>query len=140
MSQPVFEWYTDKAGNYRFNLKDATGEIIFRSKGYPTKKATVEAINNFKKSIPEARTKEITLKEVAKDVKVIKENQYRQEKQSNLSFILGVLLGGLIGVIGNFFVSYWVMNPQDINGLIISGISLIIMFFVLIILALKYYR
>jgi uncharacterized protein YegP (UPF0339 family) len=28
MSVPVFEWYKDKAGKYRFRLKAENGEII----------------------------------------------------------------------------------------------------------------
>ena len=37
MGTPIFEWYTDKAGQYRFNLKAANGEIIARSEGYSSK-------------------------------------------------------------------------------------------------------
>jgi len=28
MPEPVFEWYVDKAGKYRFRLKAANGEMI----------------------------------------------------------------------------------------------------------------
>jgi len=31
--EPVFEWYKDKAGKYRFRLKAANGEIIAVSEG-----------------------------------------------------------------------------------------------------------
>lgn len=140
MSRKVFEWYKDIAGNFRFRVKAANGEIIAVSGAYKSKEELFRAIEDFRINIPNAQTKEITLQEVAKDVRTIKESQFRQEKQSNIYFIVGVLLGGLIGVIGNFFVSYLVMNPQSILGLAVSGGLLIIMFIALILLTLKYIR
>lgn len=52
MGNPVFEWYTDKAGEYRFNLKAANGEVIARSEGYSSKAACVNGINSVKKNAP----------------------------------------------------------------------------------------
>ena len=31
MPEPVFEWYVDKAGKYRFRLKAANGEMMSTS-------------------------------------------------------------------------------------------------------------
>ena len=50
LGNPVFEWYTDKAGEYRFNLKAANGEVIARSEGYSSKAACVNGINSVKKN------------------------------------------------------------------------------------------
>ena len=52
IGKPVFEWYTDKAGQYRFNLKAANGEIIARSEGYSSKAGCVNGINSVKKNAP----------------------------------------------------------------------------------------
>jgi uncharacterized protein YegP (UPF0339 family) len=37
MPEPVFEWYVDKVGKYRFRLKAANGEMIAISEGYASK-------------------------------------------------------------------------------------------------------
>ncbi len=50
MGKPIFECYTDKAGQYRFNLKAANGEIIARSEGYTSKAGCVNGINSVKKN------------------------------------------------------------------------------------------
>jgi hypothetical protein len=52
MAKPVFEWYTDKKGEYRFNLKAANGEVIARSEGYSSKAGCVNGINSVKKNAP----------------------------------------------------------------------------------------
>ena len=52
MGKPVFEWHTDKAGQYRFNLKAANGEIIARSEGYSSKAGCVNGIKSEKKNAP----------------------------------------------------------------------------------------
>lgn len=132
MAEPVFEIFIDRLGKFRYRLKASDGSIVAISEGYESKEGLVNAIETIRNIAPKAKTTETTLQEVARDVKEIKETQFRQEKHSNISFYFGVLLGGLIGVIGNFFVSYLVMTPQNIAGLIISGILLIIMFIVLL--------
>jgi uncharacterized protein YegP (UPF0339 family) len=45
VTEPVFEWYKDKAGKYRFRLKAANGEIIAVSEGYDSKEGCVDALN-----------------------------------------------------------------------------------------------
>ena len=52
MGKPVFELYTDKADQYRFNLKAATGEIIARKEGYSSKAGCVNGVNSVKKNAP----------------------------------------------------------------------------------------
>jgi len=58
MGKPVFELYIDKAGQYRFNLKAANGEIIARSEGYSSKAGCVNGVNSVKKNAPIAETVE----------------------------------------------------------------------------------
>ena len=54
MGKPVFEMYADKAGQYRFNLKAANGEIIARSEGYSSKAGCTNGINSVKNNAPRA--------------------------------------------------------------------------------------
>ena len=55
MSEPVFEWYKDKAGKYRFRLKAANGEIIVVSEGYVSKEGCVGGIESVKKNASVAK-------------------------------------------------------------------------------------
>jgi uncharacterized protein YegP (UPF0339 family) len=55
VTEPVFEWYKDKAGKYRFRLKAANGEIIAVSEGYDSKEGCVDGIESVKKNAPIAK-------------------------------------------------------------------------------------
>jgi hypothetical protein len=55
VKEPVFEWYTDKAGKYRFRLKAANGEIIAVSESYNSKDSCVGGIESVKKNAPIAK-------------------------------------------------------------------------------------
>jgi len=55
MPEPVFEWYVDKAGKYRFRLKAANGEMIATSEGYASKQGCVEGIESVRKNAPIAK-------------------------------------------------------------------------------------
>jgi uncharacterized protein YegP (UPF0339 family) len=59
MPEPVFEWYKDKAGKFRFKLKAANGEVIAVSEAYSTKDACANGIESVRKSAPMAKTKEV---------------------------------------------------------------------------------
>jgi uncharacterized protein YegP (UPF0339 family) len=59
LPEPVFEWYNDKAGQFRFNLKAANGEVIASSEGYSSKDACVNGIESVKKNAPIAKIKEV---------------------------------------------------------------------------------
>ena len=50
MQEPVFEWYKDKVGKYRFRLKAANGEIIAVSESYASKEACTGGIESVKKN------------------------------------------------------------------------------------------
>lgn len=53
-TNPKFEMYTDKAGEYRFRLKARNGEIIATSEGYKAKSSCLNGIESVRKNAPEA--------------------------------------------------------------------------------------
>ena len=48
MSEPVFDIFKDKKGEFRFNLKAANGEIILASQGYASKESCLKGIESVK--------------------------------------------------------------------------------------------
>ena len=50
----TFELWTDKGGQYRFNLKAANGQVIATSEGYSSKAAAIGGIESVKKNAPGA--------------------------------------------------------------------------------------
>lgn len=58
MPEPVFEWYQDKKGKFRFRLKAANGEVIATSEGYNSKASCVDGIESVKKNAPIAKVVE----------------------------------------------------------------------------------
>lgn len=55
---PKFEVYTDKAGEFRFRLKAANGEIIAVSEGYKALSGCLNGIESVRKNAPDAETEE----------------------------------------------------------------------------------
>lgn len=53
-TNPKFEMYVDKAGEYRFRLKARNGEIIAVSEGYKAKASCENGIESVRKNAPEA--------------------------------------------------------------------------------------
>ncbi len=58
MPEPVFEWYQDAKGKFRFRLKAANGEIIATSEAYSSKSGCVDGIESVKKNAPIAKVVE----------------------------------------------------------------------------------
>jgi uncharacterized protein len=58
MSEPVFEWFKDTKGKFRFRLKAANGEIIAVSEAYNSKDGCVNGIESVKKNAPIAKVVE----------------------------------------------------------------------------------
>ncbi len=54
-TNPKFEVYTDKAGEFRFRLKAKNGQIIAVSEGYKTKKSCLNGIESVKKNAVDAK-------------------------------------------------------------------------------------
>lgn len=57
-TNPKFEMYEDKGGEYRFRLKSRNGQIIATSEGYKTKAACENGIESVRKNAPEAEVEE----------------------------------------------------------------------------------
>ena len=55
-TNPKFELYTDKAGEYRFRLKARNGEVIATSEGYKAKPSCLNGIESVRKNAHEAKT------------------------------------------------------------------------------------
>ena len=53
-TNPKFELFQDKAGEFRFRLKARNGEVIAISEGYSTKASCVNGIESVRRNAPEA--------------------------------------------------------------------------------------
>jgi len=58
VTNPKFEVYTDKGGEFRFRLKARNGQIIAVSEGYKTKASCLNGVESVRKNAPEAETVE----------------------------------------------------------------------------------
>ena len=59
VKHPKYEVYVDKAGEFRFRLKAANGEIIATGEGYKAKKSCLNGIASIGKNAPEAPVVEV---------------------------------------------------------------------------------
>lgn len=57
-TNPKFEMYNDKSGEFRFRLKARNGEIIAVSEGYKTKASCLNGIESVRKNAPDAEVVE----------------------------------------------------------------------------------
>ncbi len=62
MPEPVFEWYKDKKGKFRFRLKSGNGEIIAVGEAYASKEGCASGIESVKKNAPIAKVVEAKAK------------------------------------------------------------------------------
>ena len=58
VTNPKFEIYTNKAGQFRFRLKAANGEKILASEPYTSKSACKNGIESVRKNAPDAKVAE----------------------------------------------------------------------------------
>lgn len=49
-----FEMYSDKPGEFRFQLKAGNGQVVASSQAYTTKKACLNGIASIRKNAPDA--------------------------------------------------------------------------------------
>lgn len=54
LTNPKFEVYADKAGEFRFRLKARNGETVASSEGYKSKSACMNGVESVKKNAPGA--------------------------------------------------------------------------------------
>jgi uncharacterized protein YegP (UPF0339 family) len=57
ISNPKFEIFADKSGNYRFRLRSRNGAIIAASESYSTKAACISGVESVRRNAPDAQTK-----------------------------------------------------------------------------------
>ena len=58
VTNPKFEIYADKAGEFRFRLKASNGEIILASEGYKAKASCKNGIDSVVSNAPKSETVE----------------------------------------------------------------------------------
>ena len=58
LTNPKFEVYVDKAGEFRFRLKARNGEIIATGESYKAKKSCLNGIDSIKRNAPDAEVVE----------------------------------------------------------------------------------
>ena len=54
-----FELWTDKGGDWRFNLKASNGQVIATSQGYSSKASALNGIESVKTNAPGAEVEEV---------------------------------------------------------------------------------
>ena len=59
VTNPKFEMYTDKAGEFRFRLKARNGEIIAASEGYKAKASCLNGIDSVRRNAPDAAVEKV---------------------------------------------------------------------------------
>ena len=59
VTNPKFEMYTDKAGEFRFRLKARNGEVIAASEGYKAKASCLNGIDSVRRNAPDATVEKL---------------------------------------------------------------------------------
>ena len=59
VTNPKFEVYTDKAGEFRFRLKARNGEIIAVGEGYKAKASCLNGIDSIRRNAPDATVEKL---------------------------------------------------------------------------------
>lgn len=59
VTNPKFEVYTDKAGEFRFRLKARNGEVIAASEGYKAKASCLNGVESVRKNAPDAAVEKL---------------------------------------------------------------------------------
>lgn len=59
VTNPKFEMYTDKAGEFRFRLKARNGEVIAISEGYKAKASCLNGIDSVRRNAPDAAVEKL---------------------------------------------------------------------------------
>lgn len=59
VTNPKFEVYADKAGEFRFRLKARNGEIIAVSEGYKAKASCLNGVDSVRRNAPEGTVEKV---------------------------------------------------------------------------------
>ena len=61
VTNPKFEVYTDKGGEFRFRLKARNGEVIAASEGYKAKVSCLNGVDSVRRNAPDAAVEKLEL-------------------------------------------------------------------------------
>ena len=59
VTNPKFEVYADKAGEFRFRLKARNGEVIAASEGYKAKVSCLNGVDSVRRNAPDAAVEKL---------------------------------------------------------------------------------
>lgn len=59
VTNPKFEVYTDKGGEFRFRLKARNGEVIAASEGYKAKTSCLNGVDSVRRNAPDAAVEKL---------------------------------------------------------------------------------
>ena len=59
VTNPKFEVYTDKGGEFRFRLKASNGEVIAASEGYKAKASCLNGVDSVRRNAPDAAVEKL---------------------------------------------------------------------------------
>ena len=59
VTNPKFEVYTDKSGEFRFRLKARNGEVIAASEGYKAKVSCLNGVDSVRRNAPDAAVEKL---------------------------------------------------------------------------------
>ena len=59
VTNPKFEVYTDRGGEFRFRLKARNGEVIAASEGYKAKASCLNGVESVRKNAPDAAVEKL---------------------------------------------------------------------------------
>ena len=59
VTNPKFEVYTDKGGEFRFRLKARNGEVIAASEGYKAKVSCLNGVDSVRRNVPDAAVEKL---------------------------------------------------------------------------------
>ena len=59
VTNPKFEVYTDKGGEFRFRLKARNGEVIAASEGYKAKASCLNGVDSVRRNAPDAAVEKL---------------------------------------------------------------------------------
>ena len=59
VTNPKFEVYTDKTGEFRFRLKARNGEVIAASEGYKAKASCLNGVDSVRRNAPDAAVEKL---------------------------------------------------------------------------------
>lgn len=59
VTNPKFEAYTDKGGEFRFRLKARNGEVIAASEGYKAKVSCLNGVDSVRRNAPDAAVEKL---------------------------------------------------------------------------------